>query len=84
MAKKTAAETLADAHALYKRAKEMERKELRDRTDGLGKLTENYIKGELTFEDFVSQAEAISGWTFHGLLPAKKGNLTTPAAEISA
>jgi hypothetical protein len=84
MAKKTAAELLADAGALYKRAKEMERQELKDRIDGLGKLTETYVKGELSFEDFVSQSETISGWKFQGLLPAKKTNAVTPSTEISA
>lgn len=84
MAKKTAAELLQDAQALYKRAKEMERTELKERVEGLGRLTETYIKGELTFEDFTSQAETVSGWKFNGILPAKKGIVATPTAEISA
>ena len=83
MAKKTAAETMAEAQALYKRAKEMERQELKERVEGLGRLTETYVKGELVFEDFVTQAEAISGWKFQGLLPAKKTSSVTSPAESS-
>lgn len=80
MAKKSSAELLAEAQALVKKARELEKTEQKERVEGLGKLTEKFIKGEIAFDEFVKESETISGWKFAGKAPTVK----PVNAEISA
>ena len=78
-AKAIQAKALAEAQAMIKRAKQMEKTERQETIECLGKLTERYAEGGIAFEFYVEEIEKVSGIKSKRELPGKKAN-----AEISA